>query len=1505
MTPGSRKSRLRGDESCKGTPPGAVPLRNRLRPTPKTTLGARHTPGGAAQSAAKLRRGGATAWALAAAGVLALALVAGLLWAQRSRTASFYSDDATIRVPVEQAARRDVLWQPPVKLAEALNTTEEDYEPRLSWDENTLYLVRGKAAGDQGAGNADIYVAHRTPSGWSEPTPLSAVNSDYDDLGPEPARDGAALYFYSNRPGGSGGYDIWVSRLADGEWQPPTNLGPAVNSPFNDYGPALAPDQTRLFLASNRPLPQDATQPNADAWPATVREDLYRRTYDLYGVVLSERGPEAARPLAALNTPYNEGAACVAPGGDFLYFSSDRPGGMGGFDLYRARFVRGALRAPESLGPAINSAANELDPALAALGFGLIFSSDRPVVRVQPGRPNDYNLYYSASRDVFVETESLRPPGVDFAALWRKLLPNLLWALLALLAFLLLLAIFRDWQRRKLSLLARCLLASLAAHALLMFLTTFWRVTSTVVGAMRGDGGGEIRVALGPAGGGAESLERQLLGAITDVPTPDAVLAAAAPLEAHIDAQPAAAEAVLAAARSTVTDVPAPLTLIARETAPPPPENRPAPAATPAGDAPLALNTPAEAARVSSSEEETLSAPAQAGAVGERLSAPVEVSAAASGGTVALPAPRVAAVNETSLVAAGAPRAADAAQPATPTAPVRPIDLPGPTEAALSVAVPRDAPSQAGPATGGVEHETSTTLRALPGGGAPAETARAPSAAHDGAGARLANMAPARSNAAGENASFSSGSAAAAKDASPNVRTPGLATSQPVASATPLPLTNLKLPSTPGEVAAAGSPADERAARPPIAAAQLAGAARASLEPIDLPGGAARVMNLPIAARSHASGGSLADRSGQPRDATVALPIGGAGRPQGGDSPVRTVGALDLAPAAIRLPDETAAPTNADTLAERGGARPGGNPRVDGAVQRALAWLVKHQSGDGHWDGDAFDDGCGECDGATPHAMDVTLTSLSTLALLGAGHSPAKDGPYRDNLVRAVAWLRARQREDGDLRAGETMYSHAIATLALAETLAVTKDPALEEPLRRAVEVIVRAPNLRPTLRYEDDDLASGNGNDDPPEAAETAAASRRRAAGPRRAASADADTAVLGWQVMALHSARLAGVAVPPEPLAEAQRWLARVEDRDTPGAYAFKPGQPPSDAMTAEGLLIQLMLGAPRDDARTRGSVELIGRLPPRWKPEPNAYYWFFATFALFHVEGEPWARWNEQLIQQLVANQERGGRRDGSWPAVGRYAEAGGRVYQTALCTLMLESGRKLLPMLAAVKDDAGGGVLRGQVTSTVGDRPLPGALVRADIAGGVPVAAYAGPDGRYELFFPVMPPHFALTASHPGYLPKSENIASAELQRGATQDFALEPRARDRIVLEPVPDVHHLGNDRFEGAINSQFQKMSEGQLYRETFDLPEGPPPLSARLTLMIRGVQCPHPVRINGEQIGTLRNSPPDGSFGRLTLRFDGSVLLPGRNVIEIQGISCTGDLDDFEFVNVQIQIEQ
>ena len=74
----------------------------------------------------------------------------------------------------------------------------------------------------------------------------------------------------------------------------------------------------------------------------------------------------------------HEGAPCVPPVGDFLYFASNRPGGHGRFDLYRCRLKDdGTLSAPENLGKQVNTAANETDPQLAVGGFHLYFSSDR------------------------------------------------------------------------------------------------------------------------------------------------------------------------------------------------------------------------------------------------------------------------------------------------------------------------------------------------------------------------------------------------------------------------------------------------------------------------------------------------------------------------------------------------------------------------------------------------------------------------------------------------------------------------------------------------------------------------------------------------------------------------------------------------------------------------------------------------------------------------------------------------------------------------------------------------------------------------------------------------------------------------------------------------------------------------------------------------------------------------------------------------------------------------
>ena len=73
----------------------------------------------------------------------------------------------------------------------------DEYEPKMAGDGLMLFFVRGRPGH-----NADIYTSTRTVQGWSEPEPLTSLNTDAEELGPEPSADGRALYFYSDRAGG-------------------------------------------------------------------------------------------------------------------------------------------------------------------------------------------------------------------------------------------------------------------------------------------------------------------------------------------------------------------------------------------------------------------------------------------------------------------------------------------------------------------------------------------------------------------------------------------------------------------------------------------------------------------------------------------------------------------------------------------------------------------------------------------------------------------------------------------------------------------------------------------------------------------------------------------------------------------------------------------------------------------------------------------------------------------------------------------------------------------------------------------------------------------------------------------------------------------------------------------------------------------------------------------------------------------------------------------------------
>ena len=132
-------------------------------------------------------------------------------------TISYYTDGDTLREDARDAEEslRTVLWERSHRLdARLSDPSTDDYEPRVSPHGDELIFTRGRPGE-----NADLWGSARRRGRWLPPEPLDAVNTDDDELGAAFSADGERLYFYSNRAGGFGGYDIWSCvRTSDGTW---------------------------------------------------------------------------------------------------------------------------------------------------------------------------------------------------------------------------------------------------------------------------------------------------------------------------------------------------------------------------------------------------------------------------------------------------------------------------------------------------------------------------------------------------------------------------------------------------------------------------------------------------------------------------------------------------------------------------------------------------------------------------------------------------------------------------------------------------------------------------------------------------------------------------------------------------------------------------------------------------------------------------------------------------------------------------------------------------------------------------------------------------------------------------------------------------------------------------------------------------------------------------------------------------------------------------------------
>ena len=338
----------------------------------------------------------------------------------------------------------------------------------------------------------------------------------------------------------------------------------------------------------------------------------------------------------------------------------------------------------------------------------------------------------------------------------------------------------------------------------------------------------------------------------------------------------------------------------------------------------------------------------------------------------------------------------------------------------------------------------------------------------------------------------------------------------------------------------------------------------------------------------------------------------------------------------------------------------GGNASTEEAVERALRFMAASQSADGRWDASAF--GAGTADDAadaierpnTGRESDTGISGLCLLAFMGAGNTPSS-GPYREEVQRGFEWLISQQRDDGylgglgkqqgaELIAGA--YCHAIATFALAESVAMQEVSDVDPRQRAAIEK---------ALAYSySAQLPDGGWRYIP----------RQDKGG---------DMSIFGWHLMALKSAGYAGVRIPENVTADAITFLNERSIGPSRGLAGYRVGSPPTATMTAEALFCRQMIGVSRDAASSREAVAFVLRATPTLVNE-NFYYWYYGTLAMYQYGGEPWQQWNERLREILVSQQQP----DGRWNAGAAWGAYGGDLYSTALGTLCLEVYYRYLPL-----------------------------------------------------------------------------------------------------------------------------------------------------------------------------------------------------------------------------------
>ena len=317
---------------------------------------------------------------------------------------------------------------------------------------------------------------------------------------------------------------------------------------------------------------------------------------------------------------------------------------------------------------------------------------------------------------------------------------------------------------------------------------------------------------------------------------------------------------------------------------------------------------------------------------------------------------------------------------------------------------------------------------------------------------------------------------------------------------------------------------------------------------------------------------------------------------------------------------------------------------VDQAIELALAWLAKNQTKeDGSWTR------------VKGNQTNITaITSLCIMAFLAKGHTPGV-GPYGEILNQGIDFILGSQQPNGLLVRGPVangaIYCHSISTLMLSEVSGMV-DPArqkkLDLVLPKALMVILAA------QRIPKDPTSAGGWR--------------------YQINSPDSDISCTGWTLMALRSARNSGAAVPKEAIDMGVAFVLRCQ-HSASGGFGYQPGGDPYWSRTGTAVLCLELCGHHRERPALMGGEWILKNLPPRYgEGFFFAYAMYYCAQATFQLGDEYWEKFAAKMYDIMLPAQNK----EGFWPALGGFEDAGGEFYSTSMAILAMSVPYRQLPI-----------------------------------------------------------------------------------------------------------------------------------------------------------------------------------------------------------------------------------